>query len=111
MDRDDASDHNSDFFHEKTFANRAEGEAMGKRISAFKRNRGDRGSFKTRDQVSEARGDQDEVDEEQEDESENETPRKGSKNSDSSDFENVKRGAGKHRVRKSKNEENWETEP
>lgn len=111
MDRDDASDHNSDFFHEKTFANRAEGEAMGKRISAFKRNRSDRGSFKTRDQVSEARGDQDEVDEEQEDESENETPRKGSKNSDSSDFENVKRGAGKHRVRKSKNEENWETEP
>ena len=56
IDRDDASDHNSDYFHEKTFANRAEGEAMGRKISAFKRNRSDRGSFKMRE-VSESKGD------------------------------------------------------
>ena len=81
---------------------------MGRRISAYKRNRMDRGSFKMR----ESSGDQDDVSEEDEDEHDIETPRKNSKKhrEEDSDLENVKRGAGKHRVRKS-NDDRWETEP
>jgi hypothetical protein len=86
---------------------------MGRKISAFKRNRRGSGSFKIRE-VSESKGDKDEVAEEEEDDSEIETPRKGSKKlrEEDLDLENVKRGAGKHRVRKSyKNDDRWETEP
>jgi hypothetical protein len=84
---------------------------MERKISSFKRNRRRHSSFDSKE-AREAKGDEDDVADENEsdDEVRNSNSRDRQNNRDEeSDVENVKKGAGKHRIRKGSGK--WEHEP
>lgn len=99
MDRDDQSKHNSDYFHEHTYADKREAEQMERKISSFKRNRRRHSSFDSKE-AREAKGDEDDVADEDESDGEVSNKNRRDNRDEESDIENVKRGAGKHRIRK-----------